>query len=612
MQTPLITARVLAGGRAVADPQLSPNGSYVAFVASTPYGQLIIVPSTGGQERWLPCDPAVVTVPESGGAVFGWLPDSEGMVYIGVDRRLHHLDITTSTCRSITHAPENLSGVAVSPKGNEVAYVVDTKYVLVTSMSLGSPWSRCISSDGDFVLDPAWSPNGTWLAWHQWNSPNMPWDGSRIMMKKADGSGQPTIIDGDENVSVAQPRFSPNGRFLSYLSDRNGWMNLWMVDIEASEDDPPGRGYPLIKEEAECGIPAWSSGQRTYCWTADSKHLVYSRNEKGWGRLAVVSIADSKRRDVAAHTYTSLTSNSGRAVGLAESATVAASIRTVDLSGSITELVRGPLDGVENAGYEPETVEWKSDDGTVVPGRLYRAPHPTPEVPSLLVWIHSGPTGQSPVTLNPRFSYFLQRGWSVLVPDYRGSSGWGRSFREAINGLWGDVDVVDIAAGIREAVQQRWGDANRIAVYGSSAGGFAALLTLARHPELCAAGVAVAPVSNLLDFETPPWPYQARYLETLLGNPSDCYQHWVQRSPLQQAASIKKPVLLLHGDQDIIVPVQHSIAMADSIRATGGTVEHHIYEDEGHTWTNQETLADELERVYSFLQRNVLRIRQLQ
>src|SRR5205085_1505901 len=110
--------------------------------------------------------------------------------------------------------------------GGSVAFVVDQHYVGVVGLA-GGRWPVRLSGWPDFCFDPVWSPDGATVAWHEWDVPAMPWDAGRIVTAPADGSATATVVAGGAGVSVQQPRFALDGR-LAYLSDENGWLNLWV------------------------------------------------------------------------------------------------------------------------------------------------------------------------------------------------------------------------------------------------------------------------------------------------------------------------------------------------------------------------------------------------
>jgi dipeptidyl aminopeptidase/acylaminoacyl peptidase len=272
-------------------------------------------------------------------------------------------------------------------------------------------------------------------------------------------------------------------------------------------------------------------------------------------------------------------------------------------------IARGAAGGFEATGLvEPKPVKWKSGSATVN-GLLWRAAGALPlggRGRPLLVVVHGGPTGQSLADWTPQVQAFVQRGWSVLQPDFRGSTGHGRAYTQALAGRWGERDVADVGAGIRHAVKEGWADASRVAIVGGSAGGMTALLVAAQFPDLVQAVVARYPVCDLVDLALTTHRFESTYTYRLVGPLPDAADIYRDRSPIARAAEIRVPVLLLHGDQDTSVPVAQSEALADALRAAGTPVERHVYAGEGHGWRRSATIADDFERVHAFLTRWVL------
>jgi len=268
---------------------------------------------------------------------------------------------------------------------------------------------------------------------------------------------------------------------------------------------------------------------------------------------------------------------------------------------------RGAVGGFEATGLvEPRAVTWKSGSATVhgllwrPAGAAARAARP------LLVLVHGGPTGQALADWNTRVQAMVQRGWTVLQPQYRGSTGYGRAYTQALAARWGERDVADVAAGIRQAEKESWADTSRVAVMGGSAGGLTVLLLAAQHPDLVNAVVALFPVCDLVDLAATTHRLESGYTLRLVGPLPATVDTYRDRSPLSRAGEIRAPVLLLHGSNDTTVPVAQSEAVAAALRANGATVERHVYDGEGHGWRRAATIADETERIDAFLSRWVL------
>jgi dipeptidyl aminopeptidase/acylaminoacyl peptidase len=178
-----------------------------------------------------------------------------------------------------------------------------------------------------------------------------------------------------------------------------------------------------------------------------------------------------------------------------------------------------------------------------------------------------------------------------------------------MRGRWGELDVADVAAGMRAAADRGWADGRRMVPMGGSAGGFTVLNLLAHHPELCAAGVDLFGVADLLDLDETTHRFEAHYLDSVVGSLPGAADAYRDRSPVNVAEKITAPLLILQGDADPVVPPAQSQSIADRLRALGRVVELQLYEGESHGWLKPETVVDELGRVESFLRRHVLRWR---
>jgi dipeptidyl aminopeptidase/acylaminoacyl peptidase len=232
-----------------------------------------------------------------------------------------------------------------------------------------------------------------------------------------------------------------------------------------------------------------------------------------------------------------------------------------------TELVEPSVHSVDN-------------NGVTVPYRLYRSVHPPF---GLIVWVHGGPTDQWQVTFRPRLTYWLSRGWSIVVVDHRGTTGHSRDFIEALEGQWGSADSIDTHA-VLQHVQRVFGyRPERTVLMGGSAAGLTVLNTIAIDPDLCAGAVLSYPVVDLGELMRGDDPFETHYMPRLIGasSPDDPLLH--ARSPLKWAHRIAKvPVLIFHGDQDHSVPLIHSERLRNVVGAAGGSIRLEVMPGEGH------------------------------
>jgi dipeptidyl aminopeptidase/acylaminoacyl peptidase len=266
------------------------------------------------------------------------------------------------------------------------------------------------------------------------------------------------------------------------------------------------------------------------------------------------------------------------------------------------------LGGLAGDGFvEPESIAWRASDGLTIHGVLYRpAELHEGERPPLLVSVHGGPTGQSGAVWSPVIQYFVQRGWAVLAPNARGSSGYGRRYIQALRDEWGGADMADVLAGIEHVCSEGWADAGRAVVWGGSAGGYSALLLPALYPDHFKAAVSLFGVSDLFGLARTTHRLEAHYLDRIVGPLPETAARYRDRSPVHRADSFGAPVLMLQGDKDVAVTPDQAQAMLEALRAAGKTCILHMYEGEGHGWQRAATVRDYIERMDRFLEEYAL------
>lgn len=601
--TPPISALAVGRTRTVAEPRWSPGGEQFGWIES--FGgraDLVVAPADGaGPPVVVTPDAAVTGVGAYGGGAWCWGSATE-VVYAAADGRLVAVPVAGGAPRVLSS-----EGRAFAPFASDaiVQFALDRDDAChIARVPLdGSRWPERMSGGADFAWDPTAAEAG--LAWLEWDLPAMPFSDSRIMLCDAEHDAR--AVAGGAGVSVGQPRFSPDGSRLAYVSDASSWWNVWIAAADGSA------AKPLVEEEHDHAAPTWSPGQRSFAWSPDGSQIAVNRNEDGFARLIVVDATEGSSfgaaREIAKGWHHSLDWSRHGIVAVRSGARTPPTITVVDPEGTTRrELARGAPAGIERNSVEPEPVTWRSADATVH-GLLYRPARSAlgdGTKPPLLVLVHGGPTDQATAGWQPRVSYFVERGWAVLRPDHRGSTGFGRPYWEALAGHWGEYDVVDTANGISAAGKQGWCDPDRVAVMGGSAGGLTTLLVCALHGERVCAGVSAFGVTDLFDLAETTHRLESRYLDLLVGELPRDADRYRDRSPVTHAAKIRVPLLVLQGDADNVVPIAQAEQLVDTVRQAGGTVEYHVYPGEGHGWARPETVTDELERVDAFLTRWVL------
>ena len=358
----------------------------------------------------------------------------------------------------------------------------------------GSTWPQHVAEGDDFYMQPCWHPDGRRLAWISWRHPNMPWDGTILTLADLafDDHGLPyvartRVIAGDADTAITEPVFSPDGRFLSYMSDASGWDNLYLYDLSEN------RHLPLVTCDADLGTPAWDQGARTYAWTPDSATIYYSRSESGTRTLWRVQVPSGDTAPVPgldgyAEFEQPAVSSTGHLAVIASGPQIPPRLLVLSTGEKTVRVVTRRTAGEivpQETFVKPRPVTWDSAEGAAVHGLLYvpqGAPPDEDSRPPLIVNVHGGPTSQSTAGYNDRAQFFATRGYAFLDLNYRGSTGFGREYRNLLREQWGLFDVDDAVSGARHVADSGLADPKRLVIMGGSAGGYAVLQALVRYP----------------------------------------------------------------------------------------------------------------------------------
>ena len=335
-------------------------------------------------------------------------------------------------------------------------------------------------SGNDFYSNPRVSPDGKHLAWLTWNHPNMPWDGTALWVGDFNRMGEITsarLVAGSKIESIFQPEWSPDGT-LYFIAEFTGWWNIyrWRDDqLEA-----------LTQLQAEFGAPAWVFGASTYAFES-AKTIICMYNDTTGLHLAKLDTEtrDLKNIDLAYTSVSQIRASSGRTVFIAGSPTRFSVVALLDLATSKLEVVRRSSEIIVDEGYLsiPQAIEFPTENGQTA-FAFYYAPRnrdfiaPSNEKPPLMVISHGGPTGSTATVMNLGMQYWTSRGFAVVDVNYGGSTGYGREYRQRLNGNWGIVDVNDCANAARYLAKQGLADENRLIIRGGSAGGYTTLAAL--------------------------------------------------------------------------------------------------------------------------------------
>ena len=552
-------------------------------------------------------------VHEYGGGA--WTVD-EGWLYFSNwdDQRVHRVSIDGGAPEPITPDPPTPAGYRYADLRALGAHLVcvrerhdtggEAANEIVALDRTGRRRPQVLVSGPDFVAAPRPSPGGDQLVWIQWNHPAMPWDATELnavaVEETASGLvlGAPVLVAGGLGESVIQPAFRGDG-VLHHVSDRSDWWNVYSV----GED---GSSSPETDLEAEIGTPPWVFGMARYGFLADGR-LVFAHSSGGLDRLSVRGVdGQITELDLPYSEISSVAVRETSVVFVGAGFDREAVVVEVPIAGEPSSPAAGPLNVLRPArdlGLEPgwfsvgQPISYPSGpEGDRVAHGLYYPPTnpdvraPADELPPLLVLIHGGPTAMARARLDLAKQFWTTRGFAVVDVNYGGSTGFGRPYRELLQGSWGIVDVEDCVAAARWLADQGLADPRRLCIRGGSAGGFTVLAALA-GTDLFAAGASSYGVADLTALAEETHKFEARYLDGLVGPYPEARAVYEERSPINHVDRIRSPLIVFQGTEDEIVPPNQSEMIVEALRDNGVPVAYLAFEGEQHGFRRAETVV---------------------
>ena len=501
-------------------------------------------------------------------------------------------DLTVDPGRRRLLAVRETHGDGAPPVNDLVAISIDDGSV------------RVLASGHDFFAAPAPSPDARQLAWLAWDQPDMPWDAAALWLAELDRDGvpgAPVRIAGGSECSAFQPAWAPDGA-LWFVTDPDGWWNLYRWR--------DGALRCMFRAECEFGKPLWQLGTTTFGFDASGAVVCTWRSGGAWrlGRLD----PDGTMTDIPSPwtSIDSLVVEGSTAAFIGGAPDRSASVVSLDLESRETRVHRSSsaLSIDESLLSRPVALGWPTGDGSEVAHGYYYPPRnasyraPAGETPPLVVMSHGGPTGATSDTLNPATQFWTSRGFAVLDVDYRGSTGYGRAYRERLYGEWGVVDVEDCVAGALHLAETGRADRERLAIRGGSAGGYTTLAALTFH-DVFRAGASHYGISDLEVLATDTHKFEARYLDRLVGEWPAEREIYRARSPLHHASRLGCPIIFFQGLDDRVVPPNQAELMVDALDRQGLPVACLMFEGEGHGFRGAGTIRRCLEAELLFYAR---------
>ncbi|QXI17399.1 S9 family peptidase [Pseudomonas hamedanensis] len=520
---------------------------------------------------------------EYGGGAFCLTPD--GVVFVNeADQQLYRQTLESEP-QALTSADCRYGDLHFA-NGRILAVEEQQDQHRLVAIDLVSGARQVLAEGADFYAAPTLSPDGQRLAWVEWSRPHQPWTSTRLMIAVGDFS-VPRCVAGDQiEESIQQPRFDAHGR-LYCLTDRGGFWQPWGETCDGLQ--------ALSSATADHAPAPWQLGGCTWLPVGDC--VLASWIEDGFGRLTLGNrdfTGDYSR-------FRHLALDEQFIYCIAASPLSPSAVIAIDrATGAVNVLAGGVAPLPDERISRPQTLRYPSGSGEAH-GFFYPAMSDEPK-PPLVVFIHGGPTSACYPILDPRIQYWTQRGFAVADLNYRGSSGYGREYRQALHLRWGEVDVEDACAVVGYLAEQGLIDGNCAFIRGGSAGGYTTLCALAFR-QVFRAGASLYGVSDPVALARATHKFEGDYLDWLIGDPGQDAERYAARTPLLHANNIRVPVIFFQGELDAVVVPQQTRDMVAALEQNGIGVEAHYYPDERHGFRRATNQAHALEQEWTFYRR---------
>lgn len=608
--SPISLDLVVAGGRGLVEPMLDGVETYVLESRRDEGGRVTLVrlASDGSLTELTPAPANVRTrVHEYGGGA--WTVDT-GLVVRSefADGSLWRIDPDGTTRALVTTPGLRFADLSIDAARGRVLAVMEDHRTddhdpsnAIVAVDLEDGAITPLADGHDFVSHPRVSPDGTRLAYLTWERPDMPWDASRLWVAQVGADGSPAVpelVAGGPTESIASPAWAPDGS-LVFASDRTGWWNLYRWTAG-------GAVVALLPSEAEFAGPEWVFGLRPFGFDGAGRVVAIAR-ARGQDRLLVIEPGSEPREiplDATDLSYLSVAGST--AVVLAAHPTRPTAVVRVNLASGATERLREApvLDLDPRYLSVPRFVEFPSAGGRTAFGFHYPptnadAAAPVGELPPLVVISHGGPTSNTTRRLDLEIQAFTSRGFAVVDVDYGGSTGYGRAYRQRLDGAWGVVDLEDCTAAATWLASQGLADPMRLAIRGGSAGGYTTLCAVT-FGDAFAAGASYFGVGDLEALARDTHKFESRYCDRMVAPWPDGAAVYRERSPIHFVDRIRTPLLVLQGTDDMVVPRAQADELVEALARNGVPHAYLLFEGEGHGFRRAENRRRSLEAELSF------------
>jgi len=565
---------------------VSPAGEQIAFFWDRDEASdLYVMPARGGWPRRLSFDrealPYWFDEPPQ------WSPDGEWLAYTSQG----HAWVVHSSGGQPVKASARMDAAGSPrwlPDSHGLVFTWDAgEFTCLVLGDRAGAWPRPLTPPTGRDSEPQPSPDGCWVAYI--HRPLDDLDRADLRLVRP-GDGGMVPVSATPGRACRKPRWSPEGKQLAYTAQRVDFFDLYVYD--------PENGQERRLARLGCDLD-------DLAWSPDGSRLACTANREGAFDLVIIA-ADSGavsdlRRSQGFHARPQWLAGSDALTFEYDDPITPADLYRIDPGTrrvkQLTFSTPPALAALELR--KPDHLRYPSLDGLEIPAVYYRPRNPNG---AGIVWPHGGPTGQHALEWDAWAQYMLAKGYTLLAPNFRGSTGYGLAFERLSYGFWGVTDTQDCLAAADTLARQPGIDPARLAIYGGSYGGYLAICAITDDPKArFACGVAKYGDCNLLTS----WAQCERSgredTERILGHPSRRRQEFRLASPVHRAQNVRAPLLIVHGLLDPYVPPQQSEELVEALRREGKTYEYKTYPDEGHGILRKANLLDYAARMERFL-----------
>ncbi|RCV63937.1 Dipeptidyl aminopeptidase/acylaminoacyl peptidase [Methanophagales archaeon] len=509
------------------------------------------------------------------------------------------------------------AALSASPDGTKLLFVYEKEYrnkenanllAVLDLAAKGISKPQIIAKGSDFYADPIFSPTGKEVAWLQWDHPDMPWDSTELMMGSFEDNTLHNVKKVADGGSICFPRFDRAGKLYYAMdkvvdaeSDSANWWNLYCF-TDAVEQ--------ITAEQAEFGEPHWVFGQSNYDFLPDNR--IIAKMVKDGADCMVVIDPEQKSLSVV-ETGLSCYSNirtdaQGRVFFIGASAKKSPAIICLDIDSKTDKILKSSSSiAMKSADISlPKIISYPTKDGEHAHGFLYmprnsRYTAPEDDKPPLLVMAHGGPTSSARAVFSAIIQFWTSAGFAVIDVNYRGSTGYGRRYRDKLLSQWGVIDAEDVADAVRYLIKAEKVDGAKVAVRGGSAGGYMVQRVMTQYPDFFAAGASYYGIGNLITLVEETHKFESRYIDNLIGVKLPAGEkEYRERSPINHLDRLKAPMIIFQGTADKIVTPECSRELARNLEERGIRYEYVEYEGESHGFRIRKNNVDSLSREFAF------------